>query len=169
MAQAAQRCGLGYLAITEHSRRLTVAHGLDLKRLRKQMHEIDRLNEELDGITLLKGVEVDILEDGRLDLPDDVLGELDLVVGAVHSNFKLSRAKQTDRILRAMDRPHFTMLAHPTGRLLESASRTTSTCSRSSARRASAAVSSNSTRTRSGWTCWTCTARWRGMKAYSWR
>ena len=120
MAQAAQRYGLGYLAITEHSRRLTVAHGLDPKRLRKQMHEIDRLNEELDGITLLKGVEVDILEDGRLDLPDDVLGELDLVIGAVHSNFTLSRAKQTDRILRAMDRPHFTLLAHPTGRLLES-------------------------------------------------
>ena len=84
------------------------------------MHEIDRLNAELDGITLLKGVEVDILEDGRLDLPDDVLGELDLVIGAVHSNFKLSRIKQTERILRAMDRPHFTLLAHPTGRLLDS-------------------------------------------------
>jgi len=120
MAQAARRHGLEYLAITEHSRRLSVAHGLDPQRLRRQIHEIDRLNERLDGITLLKGVEVDILEDGRLDLPDDVLGELDLVIGAVHSNFRLSRAKQTARILHAMDRPHFTILAHPTGRLLDS-------------------------------------------------
>jgi DNA polymerase (family 10) len=119
MAQAAREAGLEYLAITEHSRRLTVAHGLDPKRLRRQMHEIDRLNATLDGMTLLKGVEVDILEDGRLDLPDDVLGELDLVIGAVHSNFGLSRAQQTTRILHAMDRPHFTLLAHPTGRLLE--------------------------------------------------
>lgn len=120
MAQAARAAGLEYLAITEHSRRLTVAHGLDPQRLRQQLHEIDRLNEQLDGITLLKGVEVDILEDGRLDLPDTVLGELDLVIGAVHSNFRLSRAQQTKRILRAMERPHFTLLAHPTGRLLDS-------------------------------------------------
>ncbi len=119
MAAAARAAGLEYLAITEHSRRLTVAHGLDPTRLRRQMQEIDHLNETLEGITLLKGVEVDILEDGQLDLPDKVLAELDLVIGAVHSNFKLSRAHQTERILRAMDRPHFTLLAHPTGRLLE--------------------------------------------------
>ncbi len=120
MAEAGRRRGFEYLAITEHSRRLTVAHGLDPQRLRKQLHEIDRLNDELKGITLLKGIEVDILEDGHLDLPDDVLSELDLVVGAVHSKFNLSRAKQTERILRAMDRPHFSILAHPTGRLLDS-------------------------------------------------
>jgi DNA polymerase (family 10) len=119
MAEAAHARGLEYLAITEHSRRLTVAHGLDPQRLRKQLAEIDRLNGELKGITILKGIEVDILEDGRLDLPDDVLSELDLVVGAVHSKFNLSRAKQTERILRAMDHPHFTILAHPTGRLLD--------------------------------------------------
>ena len=119
MAEAARRHGLEYLAITEHSRRLTVAHGLDPRQLRKQMNEIDRLNEKLRDITLLKGIEVDILEDGRLDLPDEVLAECDLVVGAVHSKFNLSRAKQTDRILRAMEHPHFTILAHPTGRLLE--------------------------------------------------
>ncbi len=119
MAEAARQYGLEYLAITEHSRRLTVAHGLDPQRLRKQMHEIDQLNKELRGITLLKGIEVDILEDGRLDLPDDVLSECDLVVGAVHSKFHLSRERQTERILRAMDHPHFTILAHPTGRLLE--------------------------------------------------
>ena len=119
MAEAARARGFEYVAITEHSQRLTVAHGLDVKRLRQQMEEIDRLNESLKGITLLKGIEVDILEDGRLDLPDDVLGELDLVVGAVHSQFKLSRAKQTQRIIKAMDHPHFTLLAHPSGRLID--------------------------------------------------
>jgi len=119
MALAARDLGLRYLAITEHSKRLTVAHGLDQKRLLQQIDEIERLNEELDGITLLKGIEVDILEDGRLDLADAVLGKLDLVIGAVHSQFHLSRSKQTRRILKAMDHPHFTMLAHPTGRLLQ--------------------------------------------------
>ena len=119
MAQAAASRGLEYLAITEHSRRLTIAHGLDPQRLRRQIAEIDRLNAEFADVTVLKGVEVDILETGRLDLPDEVLGELDLVVGAVHSQFTLSRTKQTERILRAMDRPHFTLLAHPTGRLLD--------------------------------------------------
>ena len=119
MAEAARAMGLEYLAITEHSRHLTVAKGLDPHRLAKQCDEIDRLNTELAGVTLLKGIEVDILEDGGLDLPDDVLGRLDLVIGAVHSRFHLSRAKQTERILRAMDHPHFTLLAHPSGRLIE--------------------------------------------------
>jgi DNA polymerase (family 10) len=119
MALAAKALGLEYLAITEHSRRLTVTHGLDPIQLAKQCDEIDRLNAQLDGITLLKGIEVDILEDGSLDLPDAVLARLDLVVGAVHSRFDLSRARQTERILRAMDHPHFTLLAHPGGRLIE--------------------------------------------------
>jgi DNA polymerase (family 10) len=119
MAAAAQARGFEYLAITEHSQRLTVAHGLDTQRLRRQMHEIDQLNAQLRGLTVLKGIEVDILEDGSLDLPDDVLSELDLVVGAVHSQFRLSRARQTERILRALDNPFVTILAHPTGRLLD--------------------------------------------------
>jgi len=119
MAEAARVHGLEYIAITEHSRRLTVTHGLDVKRLRQQMEEIDRLNETLKGITVLKGIEVDIFEDGSLDLPDDVLGELDIVVGAVHSQFKLARVRQTARILKAMDHPHFTILAHPSGRLID--------------------------------------------------
>jgi len=119
MALAAKALGLQYLAITEHSRRLTVAHGLDPLQLARQCDEIDRLNTQLEGITLLKGIEVDILEDGSLDLPDGVLARLDLVVGAVHSRFDLSRARQTERILRAMDHPHFTLLAHPSGRLIE--------------------------------------------------
>jgi DNA polymerase (family 10) len=120
MAHAAQSLGLEYLAITEHSRRLTVAHGLDPQRLLKQCDEIDRLNGALKGITILKGIEVDILDDGTLDLPDSVLAELDIVVGAVHSKFDLPRAKQTERILRAMDNRYFTILAHPTGRMIES-------------------------------------------------
>jgi DNA polymerase (family 10) len=119
MAEAAQARGLEYLAITEHSRRLTVARGLTPQRLLAQMDEIDRLNAELKGLMLLKGIEVDILEDGALDLPDGLLGKLDLVVAAVHSRFDLSREKQTARILKAMDHPHFSILAHPSGRLIE--------------------------------------------------
>ena len=119
MAEAARAYGLEYLAITDHSRRLTMAKGLDPKRLFEQLEEIDRLNATLNGITLLKGIEVDILEDGSLDLPDEDLCRLDLVVGAVHSHFRLSRQKQTERILRAMDHPYFTILAHPSGRLID--------------------------------------------------
>lgn len=119
MALAGLSNGFEYLAITEHSRRLAFAHGLDTLRLAQQCDEIDQLNAELKGITLLKSIEVDILEDGSLDLPDSALAQLDLVVGAVHSNFNLSRVKQTGRILRAMQHPHFTLLAHPTGRLIQ--------------------------------------------------
>jgi DNA polymerase (family 10) len=119
MAQAGLAQGFEYLAITEHSRRLTVAHGLDTQQLLKQCDEIDQLNAELQGITLLKSIEVDILEDGSLDLPDSVLVRLDLVVAAVHSSFNLSRTRQTERIIHAMQHPYFTLLAHPTGRLLQ--------------------------------------------------
>jgi len=119
MAAAARAQGLEYLAITDHSKRLTMVHGLDSRRLLQQMDEIDRMNEGLQGFRILKGIEVDILEDGGLDLPDEVLGRLDLVIGAVHSRFNLSRPQQTKRILEAMDRPHFSILAHPTGRLIE--------------------------------------------------
>jgi DNA polymerase (family X) len=118
MAEAARAAGLEYLAITDHSRSLAVAHGLDARRLCAQADAIDRLNEQLPGIVLLKGVEAEILADGRLDLAYDILGRLDLVVGAIHSAFDLSRARQTDRLLRAMDHPNFSLLAHPNGRLL---------------------------------------------------
>jgi DNA polymerase (family 10) len=118
MALAARAAGLSYIAVTEHSRRLTVARGLDPQRLLKQMDEIDRLNDTLSGVTVLKGIEVDVLEDGSLDLPDSVLKGLDLVVGAVHSAFTLPRRRQTERILRALDNRYFTVLAHPSGRLL---------------------------------------------------
>ncbi len=118
MARAARERGLEYLAITEHSRRLTVAHGLDPTQLARQCDAIDRLNEKLPDLTLLKGVEVDILEDGTLDLPDSALATLDLVIAAVHSRFHLSRRAQTRRILAAMDSPHVRILAHPSGRLI---------------------------------------------------
>jgi DNA polymerase (family 10) len=117
MAQAARSAGLQYLAITDHSRSLKVAHGLDAQGLGAQIDAIDRLNASHHGIVLLKGIEVEILEDGRLDLPDAALARLDLVVGAVHSAFDLPRGKQTDRILRAMDHSCFSILAHPNGRL----------------------------------------------------
>lgn len=118
MALAARKAGLKYIANTEHSRSLTVAKGLDEKRLFEQLNHIDRLNAKLKGITILKGIEVDILEDGSLDLPDSVLAQLDLVVAAVHSHFGLPKRKQTLRILRAMEHRYFTILAHPSGRLL---------------------------------------------------
>jgi DNA polymerase (family 10) len=115
---AAKKRGLKYIAITEHSDRLRVAGGLTPPRLLQQVEEIDKLNQKLKGITVLKGIEVEILEDGSLDLPDTVLARLDLVVGTVHSYFGLPLEKQTERILRAMDHPYFSMLAHPTGRLI---------------------------------------------------
>ncbi len=118
MVLAAGRHGLEYIAITDHSQHLSIAGGLDPSRLLKQIEEIDRLSEELDGITILKSIEVDILRDGKLDLPDDVLRQLDLVVGSIHSNFSLSEERQTARILRAMDQRFFSILAHPSGRLL---------------------------------------------------
>jgi DNA polymerase (family 10) len=120
MALAAKAQGLEYLGITEHSRRVAMAHGLDPQRLARQIDEIERLNGELSGITLLKGIEVDILDEGRLDLPDSILSRLDLVVAAVHSKLALPRARQTERILAAMDNPYVSILAHPTGRLIGS-------------------------------------------------
>jgi len=118
MARAARAAGLAYLAVTDHSRYLGAYRGLDARRLARQCESIDALNERLKGITLLKGIEADILEDGTLALPDDALASLDLVVGAVHSHFGLSRRKQTDRLLRAIGGPHFSILAHPAARLI---------------------------------------------------
>jgi DNA polymerase (family 10) len=106
------------VAITDHSQGLGIVHCLDAGRLLRQIDAIDRFNADTRGIAVLKGIEVEILEDGRLGLPDDVLARLDLVVAAVHSHFRLSRTRQTTRVLRAMDHPCFSVLAHPTGRLL---------------------------------------------------
>jgi DNA polymerase (family 10) len=118
MADAAKALGYEYIAITDHSRHATVAHGLDPARLAAQIDEVDRLNETLEGLTVLKSSEVDILADGRLDLPDDLLGRLDLVVCAVHYQFGLDRRTQTERIIRAMDNRRCNIIAHPSGRLI---------------------------------------------------
>lgn len=120
MAAAAKVRGYAYMAITDHSRRVTVAHGLDAARLARQIRAIDRLNETLHGFTILKGTEVDILGDGRLDLPDSILSRLDLVVASIHSKFDLARDAQTERLIRAMDNPHVSIIGHPTGRLIGS-------------------------------------------------
>jgi DNA polymerase (family 10) len=118
MARAAKKIGYSYIAITDHSKHVSVAGGLKPKDVRKQIDEIDKINNNLSGITILKGAEVDILEDGSLDLPDEILKALELRVCSVHYKFNLSKDKQTDRIIRAMDNPYFNVLAHPTGRLI---------------------------------------------------
>jgi DNA polymerase (family 10) len=118
LAAAAKKRGYEYLAINDHTKHVTIAHGLDEKRLREQLMAIDELNAKLRGVTLLKSAEVDILEDGSLDLPDRILKELDFTVCAVHYQFGLPERRQTQRVLRAMDNRYFTILAHPTGRLI---------------------------------------------------
>src|SRR6058998_4127034 len=118
MAEAAQALGLQYLGIADHSRSQIQAHGLDEKKLLAQVGVIRKLNRKFDGFRLFAGVECDILRDGSLDFPDEVLSQLDFVVASVHSALGLSEADMTRRMIRAMENPFVTMLAHPTGRLL---------------------------------------------------
>jgi DNA polymerase (family 10) len=118
MADAAKARGLKYVAITDHSKRVTMANGLDATRLRRQWTEIDKLNERLKGFVVLKGVEVDILEKGGLDLDDDVLAEADWVVASVHYGQNQPREQITRRILDAIANPYVSAIAHPTGRLI---------------------------------------------------
>ena len=118
MAAAAQARGYEYIALTDHSRRVAMTHGLDPTRLARQIREIDRLNEKLGNFTILRGIEIDILKDGSLDLPDSSLAKLDIVVAAVHSHFGLPRKAQTERVIRALENPYVSILAHPTGRLI---------------------------------------------------
>ena len=116
MAEAARELGYEYLALTDHTGYLGVTQGLEGDEVLERMEEIQALDDELEDFHLVKSMEVDILEDGSLDLPDQVLEKLDLVVGSIHSHFNLSREKQTERILKAMDHPQFNILGHPTGR-----------------------------------------------------
>jgi DNA polymerase (family 10) len=118
VARAARKRGYQYVALCDHSKSLRIAHGLDESKLMKQIKEIDRLNETLEGFRVLKGSEVDILPDGRLDFPDRVLRQLDFVVAGVHSAFKQDKARMTKRIIRALENPHVHALVHPSGRLL---------------------------------------------------
>jgi DNA polymerase (family 10) len=118
MAIAARDFGYEYIGITDHSQSLKIARGVPVEDLWKQIHYIDKLNSRLPGIRVLKSAEVDIVADGTLDYPDEVLKELDYTVCSVHSRFGLERQEQTERILRAMDNRYFNILGHATGRLL---------------------------------------------------
>jgi DNA polymerase (family 10) len=118
MIDAARARGLEYIAITDHSKRVSMARGLDGERLRRQWHEIDHIRQQYDDIVVLKGVECDILEKGGMDLPDDVLAEADWVIASVHYGQNQPREQITDRILGALENPHVDIIAHPTGRLI---------------------------------------------------
>jgi DNA polymerase (family 10) len=118
MAAAARALGYQYIAITDHSKAVTVANGMDEKRTRVQIAKIRAANEAKPGIRILSSIEVDILKNGRLDLDDDVLAELELVVASVHSYLTMDRAEMTERMLAAIENPYTQIIAHPTGRLL---------------------------------------------------
>ena len=118
MVDAAQELGLQYLGIADHSKSSFQAHGLSIEQLEAQVAEIARLNKTFDGFKIFSGTECDILKDGSLDFPDEVLAQLDYVVASVHAVFNLPEAEMTARIIRAMENPHVTMLGHLTGRLL---------------------------------------------------
>ena len=118
LARAAQERGYDYIGITDHSQSLKIAGGVTVEDLWKQIRFIDKLNARAGGIRILKSAEVDILETGALDYPDDLLRELDYTVCSVHSRFGLGKIEQTERILRAMDNRYFNILGHATGRLL---------------------------------------------------
>lgn len=119
MAAAAQHAGLQYIAITDHAKHLGIVHGLDATALGRQIDAIDSFNAKQNDFTVLKGIEVDILQDGSLVLPDSILRRLDVVIAAVHDHFDLPRRKQTDRLLHALDQPCLSILAHPSARLIE--------------------------------------------------
>ncbi|MAF20362.1 MAG: DNA polymerase III [Parcubacteria group bacterium] len=117
LARAAKKFGYQYLAITDHAGFLKIAHALDEKQLIKQMSQIDKVNQKLSGIKLIKGAEVDIRPDGSLAIEDKVLAQLGLVIGAVHSMFKMNRKDMTQRLIKAMNNPNLNIVAHPTGRV----------------------------------------------------
>ena len=116
MAQACKALGYEYIAVTDHSQAMAMVQGLTPERARKQWAEIDEVRERVDGIEIFKSVEIDILKDGSLDMPDDVLDELDVVVISIHSFMDMDRSTMTDRVLKAMAHPTVDILAHPTGR-----------------------------------------------------
>jgi DNA polymerase (family 10) len=118
MAEACRERGYEYLAITDHSRAVRVAGGLQPAAFRRQYREIDKVQKKLDGIRILKSAEIDILPDGKLDLPDKLLAEMDVVVVSVHSAFRLGKVAMTKRIVKALRHPRVHILAHPTGRLI---------------------------------------------------
>jgi DNA polymerase (family X) len=118
MGEAAKNLGYEYIALTDHSKAVTVANGMDEKRTLEQIKKIRAAQERVPGIRLLAGIEVDILKSGKLDLDDEVLAQLDVVVASVHSYMNLDRAAMTERLLAAIENPYAQIIAHPTGRLL---------------------------------------------------
>ena len=118
MAEAAKQRGYQYMAITDHSKNLAMANGLDDKRALEHIQRIRKVNQQIEGITILAGIECDILADGDLDLSDDVLAQMDIVIASVHSAFNQERAQMTERIVKAISNPNTSLLGHPTGRLL---------------------------------------------------
>jgi putative hydrolase len=127
MAEAARDLGHDYLVLTDHSARLTVAHGLNAERLRAQLDVVAALNEDLTPFRILTGIEVDILEDGSLDQELDLLAELDVVVASVHSKLRMESPAMTERMLAAIESPHTDILGHCTGRLITGRGRAQST------------------------------------------
>jgi putative hydrolase len=127
MAEAARELGHEYLVLTDHSARLTVAHGLNAERLRAQLDVLTELNEDLAPFRILTGIEVDILEDGSLDQELDLLAELDVVVASVHSKLRMESPAMTERMLAAIESPHTDILGHCTGRLITGRGRAQST------------------------------------------
>ncbi|MDK2901680.1 MAG: polymerase [Thermosediminibacterales bacterium] len=118
IAQYARDLGYKYIAITDHSKSLAIAKGLTERKLLKQIEEIKGLNSRIKGISVLSGIEVDILMDGTLDYPDNILKELDIVIASVHTGFKQDKFQMTNRIIKAMNNRYVNIIAHPTGRLL---------------------------------------------------
>jgi putative hydrolase len=127
MAEAARDLGRSYLVLTDHSARLTVAHGLDADRLRQQLEVVRALNDDLAPFKILTGIEVDILEDGALDQEESLLAELDVVVASVHSKLRMDPSTMTRRMLAAVENPHTDILGHCTGRLITGKGRPPST------------------------------------------
>ena len=127
MAEAAREHGHLYWALTDHSPRLTIAHGLDAQRLRQQLEIVAQLNAELAPFRILTGIEVDILEDGSLDQEDGLLSQLDVVVASVHSKLRMDAVAMTERMVRAVESPHTDILGHCTGRILVGRGRPQST------------------------------------------
>jgi putative hydrolase len=127
MAEAARDLGRSYLVLTDHSARLTVAHGLDAERLRRQLEVVRALNDDLAPFRILTGIEVDILEDGALDQEESLLAELDVVVASVHSKLRMDPSTMTRRMLAAVENPHTDILGHCTGRLITGKGRPPST------------------------------------------
>jgi putative hydrolase len=118
MARTAISLGHEYIALTDHSPRLTIAHGLSIERLREQLEVVRGINERLAPFRILTGIEVDILEDGSLDQEPDLLGQLDVVVGSVHSKLRMPQAEMTPRMIAAIRNPHMDILGHCTGRIV---------------------------------------------------